>query len=268
MPTARNDGADIYYEATGDGFADGADAPVVLLADAGYGAWVCGWQHAALAGPYEVLTVNTRGTGRSDAAEPYDVATLAADLDAVLADFGARNAHLVGVGLGGMVALQYALDFSRARTLALLGTSSGGPRAASIPSKIRERLAADPADRESLRRSLEAVASHELLETDELVDRIVEWRQAEDASREVQRAHFAAMEDFDVSDRLYEVTLPALVCHGGDDRVVPVENGRLLAERLPRGELREFAGEHLCFVERSKAVNDALDGFLDDQRDG
>ncbi|WP_158058312.1 alpha/beta fold hydrolase [Halorussus halophilus] len=265
MPTATSDGVDIYYETAGEGLAD--DTPVVLVPDAGYGAWLWGWQHAALAGPHEVVTYDARGTGNSDASEPYDVATLAADLEAVLADLGTRNAHLVGVGLGGMVALQYALDFSRARTLSLLGTSPGGPQATSTAPEIREQLAADPEDRESLRTSLEPVASDELLETEELVEQIVGWRAAEDASREVQQAHFAAMDDFDVSDRLYEITIPALVGHGTADRVLPVENGRLLAEQLPRGELQLFEGEHFCFVERSKAVNDALVGFLEAERD-
>lgn len=267
MPTAKNDGVEIYYDTAGEGLSEDADTPVVFLGDAGYGAWMWGWQHAALAGPHEVLTYDTRGTGRSDAAKPYSIETLAADLEAVLADFNTRKAHLVGVGLGGMVALRYALDYSRARRLALFGTSPGGPRAKPTSPELREKLAADPADRDSLRTSLEPVASEELLESEELIEQIVDWRAAEDASNSVQQAHFDAMDDFDVSDNLYEITVPALVGHGTDDRVVPVENGRLLAEQLPRGEFQAFDGEHFCFVERSKAVNDALAGFLDPERD-
>ncbi|WP_435177019.1 alpha/beta fold hydrolase [Halorussus sp. AFM4] len=261
MPSADNAGVSVHYEVSDDEGSVG-DAPVVLLADAGYGPWQWSWQFPALAGPFEVLVPSTRGTGGSDAGDSYAVADLAADVEAVLADYGARTAHLVGAGLGGMVALQYALDFSRARTLTLLGTSPGGPRASPVPDDVRERLLASPDDPDSLRRSLEPVAGDELLETDDLVDRIIAWRREEDADPESQRAHFEAIADFDVSDRLYEIAMPALVLHGEDDRVVPVENGRLLADRLPKGELRTFPGEHLFFVERSKAVNDDVVGFL------
>lgn len=261
MPEAENGGVSIHYEVGGEAFE--SDVPVVLLADAGYGPWQWSWQYPALAGPFEVVVPSTRGTGLSDAAEPYSVEAMAADVEAILADCGARSAHLVGAGLGGMVALQYALDYSRAESLALLATSPGGPRAEPIPPEIRERLLADPGDPDALRASLEPVASDDLLETEGLVERILAWRRDEDAAREVQQAHLDAMASFDVSDRLYEVTVPALVLHGTDDRVVPVENGRLLADGLPRGELREFPGEHFFFVDQSKEVDDALVGFLE-----
>ncbi|WP_276299223.1 alpha/beta fold hydrolase [Halorussus lipolyticus] len=265
MPYADNDGVSIHYEVTGD--ATQSDTPVVLLGDAGYGPWQWSWQFPALAGPYEVVVPSARATGDSDAADSYSIAEMAADLEAVLSNHGARTAHLVGAGMGGMVALQYALDHSRARTLTLLGTSAGGPRTEPISDDVRERLLADPDDRSSLRDSLEPVAGRDLLETDELVERILNWRRAEDAGPEAQRSHFEAMAEFDLSDSLYEITVPALVLHGADDRVIPAENGRLLAEGLPKGEFREFPGERFFFVAQSKAVNDALVGFLADYDD-
>ncbi len=81
MPTAHNRDVALYYEADGDG------PTVVFINDVGYGAWLWGWHYDAVAGPYETVVWDLRGTGRSDApAGPYDVATLAADLEAVLAD--------------------------------------------------------------------------------------------------------------------------------------------------------------------------------------
>ena len=121
MPTTSNSGVTLHYETTGDG------PTVVFVNDAGYGAWLWGWHHDAVAGPYEALVWDLRGTGESDApAGPYDVATLAADLEAVLGDHGVRSAHLVGAGLGGMVALEHAREYARAGTLTLLGTTADG----------------------------------------------------------------------------------------------------------------------------------------------
>lgn len=56
--------------------------------------------------------------------------------------------------------------------------------------------------------------------------------------------------------------------HGGADELVSPSAGRTLADGLPRGEFDtlEDAG-HLCFVERSRDVNDRLLGFLEAHTD-
>jgi 3-oxoadipate enol-lactonase len=254
MPIVENDGISLYYETDGP---TGHDT-VTFIGDVAFGAWQWGWQHAAVAGPFESLVWDVRGTGRSSAPDgPYSVAELAGDLEAVLADHGVRKAHLVGAGFGGMIALHYAKRFSRAKTLTLIGTAASGSR---IDPDVENRLLAEKTPG-ALYESLRPVVS-EAVFADGL-DEVVEWRLADDADLPAQRAQFAAMETFDVSDSLYEITTPALVVHGSDDRVVPVDAGKSLADGLPRGELRTFEGApHLVHVERSKAVNDELLDFL------
>jgi pimeloyl-ACP methyl ester carboxylesterase len=43
-------------------------------------------------------------------------------------------------------------------------------------------------------------------------------------------------------ERLKEVRVPTLVIHGVDDVLVPVENGRLVAEAVPGSRLIEVEG--------------------------
>jgi pimeloyl-ACP methyl ester carboxylesterase len=43
-------------------------------------------------------------------------------------------------------------------------------------------------------------------------------------------------------ERLQQVRVPTLVIHGVDDVLVPVENGRLVAEAVPGARLIEFGG--------------------------
>lgn len=268
MPVADSDGVAVHYGVAEDGetVANGSET-VALLADVGYGPWAWSWQHPALAGPFETLVVATRGTGRSDAGTgrsdsppgPYSVADLAADLEAVLADHGARSAHLVGAGLGGAVALSHALRYDRARSLALLGATADGAGldlAAGF---------ATPADDAALLASLRRACSARFLSRQpDALRQMVAWRRAEDAVGETWRAHAAALAGFDATDRLYEVDVPALVVHGTADRVVPVERGAALAAGLPRGRLERRAGAgHLVGVEHSAAVNDLLVGFLE-----
>ncbi|QWC19823.1 alpha/beta hydrolase [Halorubrum sp. 2020YC2] len=258
MPHATNAGVEIRYEVDAPDAGD-PDEAVVFCGDAGLGAWQFGWQHAALAGPHTVVTPETRGVGRSDAPPgPYAVADLAADIEAVCAAEGIRNAHLVGYGLGGAVALTAALASSRPTSLALVGTPPAGD--AYNPDGVW----ADPADPAAVEGSLNGLLSTGFREAHpDALSRIAEWRLAEDADREAYEAHRAAVEGFDLSDDLFEVTTPALVVHGSDDTVCPVTAGETLAEGLPRGEFHDVEGaRHLVGVEASAAVNDLLVGWL------
>ncbi|MEM4781732.1 MAG: alpha/beta hydrolase [Halalkalicoccus sp.] len=255
MATVRRDGVSLYYEREGSG------ETVVFLGDVGLGAWQWGWQHAALAGPYETVVFDTRGTGRSDAPPgPYTVSTLAADLEAVLADHGARRAHLVGAGLGGMVALAYAREHGRAGSMTIVGTAPDGRSA-----ERYEALFAPRDDLDALRESLSALFSPAFhAEQPDAIEGIAQWRAAGDADRAGWEAQNAAFEGFDANDWLHEITIPALVLHGEADEIVPVEDARALAEGLPRATLETYEGAgHGVWIERSRPVNDRLLAFLD-----
>lgn len=262
MPTATNDGVELYYDTAGN-----EQSPTIAFVNpVGYGAWCWSWLADALVGPVETLVWDLRGTGRSDAPDgPYDVATLAADLEAVLADDESRTVHLVGAGLGGMVALEHAREYSRAGTVTLLGTTADGSR---VDRDALDALAAPLDDTDALRESLRGAFSPGVVdEHPDAVDRIVEWRRDDDADPDGWDAQAAAMTAFDASDALYEVTTPALVCHGRADAIVPFEAGRELADGLPRGEFEAIDAGHLVAAEEPAAIEDALTAFLADHLD-
>ena len=259
MPYATCEGRSLYYEVDGN-----PEAPtVVFVGEIGFGAWQWGWQHAAVAGPYESLVYDMRGIGNSDApAGPYRLAGLVADLEAILSDADVRKAHLVGCGLGGMVSLSAAERSTRVESVAVLGTPPSGEEFDPEP------LWAPPDDREALRSSVLAAVSPGFPERQpEVVDSIVEWRAREDADRRVWEAQRVAIEEFDVADRLYELTQPTLVIHGELDDQCPPPSCRVLAAGLPRGvhEPVPEAG-HLAHIEASRRVNDRLRAWLDERR--
>ena len=256
MPTTSTDGASLHYETTGDG------PTVVFVNDAGYGAWLWGWHHDAIAGAYEALVWDLRGTGDSDPSSgPLDVATLASDLETVLGDHGVGSAHLVGAGLGGMVALQYAHEYNRARTLTLYNTAASG-----------DAVDADALDGLSLAHGPEASLANAFSEqfregAADLVEHITEWREAEDATGDAFAAQAAAMTGFSAPP-LYEVTVPTEVYYGVDDPVVPTDAAESLRADLPRGTATAVEGRHCSFVEHATAVTDRLVAFLDEYADG
>lgn len=255
MPTTTtDDGVSLYYEVDGSGEA------VVFVGEAGLGAWQWGWQHRAVAGPYRTVVSDLRGTGRSETPSgPYTVDRLAADLERVLSDANSRNCNIVGAGLGGMVALQYARDFSRAETLTLFNTPATGE--AFDITALRDLGGFDV---DTGQCPLQGAFSEEYRsENSEMLDQIEQWRQDEDARKEGFEAQLAAVSGFEAGP-LYELTVPTLVCQGLSDPVVPVESGEALAENLPRGVYQPVEGGHLCFIEHSRPVNDRLLAFIDE----
>lgn len=255
MPTLDNDGVTLRYDATGSG------PTVVFVNDVGFGAWLWSYQHAAVAGPYEAVVWDLRGTGESDApAGPVALSTFVSDLDAVVSAVGSRRVHLVGAGLGGAIALEYARRHDRVASLTLLGTAPG----AGVDDDALSGLAAPTDDIDALRDSIETAfgpgvpAAHP-----DVVDQVAEWRAADDAEPARFRDQQAAWLDADLDD-LYEITTPALVMGGTDDAIVdPAATTRLAAE-LPRGEHRRVEGGHLFFLGESAAVSDELLAWLDE----
>ncbi|WP_226039737.1 alpha/beta hydrolase [Natrinema sp. DC36] len=288
MPQAMRDGVSIYYEherSDGDG-----SAPVVFVQGLGFGRWMWRWQREAVADEYDVIAPDNRGTGRSDVGLPplvarlpgtlralvilklagYSMGGLAADLEAVLDDAGIYDAHIVGASMGGMIAQRYALEYSRAKSLTLCCTSHGGPDAAPVPEETQERMFDTPdgaSERETIRHRMRPAFNERFTNRNpHLMDRIIEWRLEQDAGAPGREAQAAAVQNFDVSDRLDGLRVPTLLLHGTDDQVVPVENARLLAEKISdsRLELVE-GGSHLFFIEDDELVNEHLLAFLDEQ---
>lgn len=265
MPYADNDGVQLAYER--DGVDDGET--VVFVCGLGYSTWMWQWQRERLADDYDLILWDNRGTGDSDVPEgPYTIPEMASDLEAVLDDAGVESAHVVGASMGGMISQQYVLDYDRAETVTLLCTTPGGPDEVPIPEETVERMFGVPEgydERQSIRYKMKPAVTDEFWdEHDDVIEQIVDWRVETDAPDQAREWQAAGVEAFDVSDRLDEIEIPALVLHGERDRVVPVGNSDLLVEGIPNARRETFdeGGSHLFLIERADDVTDNIRRFL------
>ena len=256
MATIRADGATLTYEVAGE---SGTPA-LVFIPDIAFGPWMWGWQAPALAGPYRTIVYATRGTNGSDRSGPYTVDRLAADVEAVLADVGVRRVHVIGAGLGGMVALRYVREYGRARSISVFGAAKSGDQ---IDRTALSALYPSSLEADALEASLSSAFSQRFLAERDRVEQIVAWRREEDATGEALSGHQTAALEFDAGP-LVELSLPTLVCHGVDDPIVPIEAGEALAGGLPRGRFEPVEGKRCCYIEHATAVTDAIDGFVRD----
>ncbi len=116
-------GQRFWYEVHGD---DGP--PVVLIMGFGISGRAWAPQIEGLKGRHRVLVFDNRGIGESESSKTsYGFADLADDTAALMEHVGFPRAHVVGVSMGGMVALHLALRHRpRVASLSLIATSPGG----------------------------------------------------------------------------------------------------------------------------------------------
>ncbi len=243
----------------------GQGSPLVLIHGLGYARW--GWEPVAdaLAENHEIVLLDNRGIGGSDApAGAYNATEMAGDVLGVLDEAGIDKTHVVGTSLGGMVAQELALAApERLDKLVLVCTTPGGRSAAPMPGKTVRLLARAP----TLKRE---VAMRKFVENalapdpaDGIVERILEHRTATDQPLSAWLSQAAAGMTFDAWDRLPDLKIPTLVLHGTADVVVDPRNSELLAERIPDARLELFPGcGHLLFWEEPERFVEVVEGFL------
>jgi pimeloyl-ACP methyl ester carboxylesterase len=264
MPRARANGIELEYETFGDPGA----RPLLLIM--GLGAQMISWPDdfcSQLADRgFHVIRFDNRDSGLStwmedaghadvmaamngDARPAYHLDDLAADAVGLLDALGIEAAHIVGASMGGFIAQLVAINHPD-RVLSLTSIMSGPSGVEGVPPKpegLAVLLVSPPTTREE--RIEEAMSARRvLLGPGDPFDEAYERGRAE---RAVDRAYYpsgigrqlvAVLAAERRLERLNEIRVPTLVIHGVDDVLVPVENGRLVAQAVPGARLLEFEG--------------------------
>ena len=202
-----------------------------------------------LAERFRVITYDNRGVGRSTRTRAFfAMRDLADDAVAVLDAAGVARAHVFGVSLGGMVALDLALRRPDRVGALVVGCAMAGYTRGPKPGLAATRLLLRAAI--GLRPSLDETAR--LLVSDACLrderPRFAAWlAQVErGAPRTVLRQLLAAAR-FGAHDRLSSVRAPTLVVTGDADRLVPPASSRAIAAAIPGARLVELDGAGHCF---------------------
>ncbi len=245
----------------------GSGDTLLLHQGLGQGSWAWRYQVPVFAERFRVVVFDTRGTGRSAVPDaPYGIDDLADDAARVL---DGRPAHVVGFSMGGYVALTLALAHPKlVRSLVLAGTGAGGLERVPRPDHVREvfeaALALPP--EEQRRMTLPYTFSSGWTEANpERFEKILAATLEHPTPIETIQAHMAACYRFyDQGLEVERIDVPALVVHGDEDLIVPVENGRMLAQRLPNARYVELAHRgHNAMLEDPDAFNAVVLGFFE-----
>jgi len=200
MPTVQVNDIAMYYELQGVG------EPLVLIAGLGADITLFTGMTGWFAQRYQVVVFDNRGAGRTDKPDsPYSIELMADDTVGLMDALSIERAYVLGISMGGRIALELALSQpSRVGKLVLVSTSAAGRGkvTTSWPMRLLMPLQWIP-----------------MFQGKYPQPRYAHLRQRQ------------AAVSYNASDRLGQIHTPTLILHGRRDRSVPLE----LAERMHAG---------------------------------
>lgn len=278
MPQVRANGIEIEYES----FGRDRDPTVLLIM--GFSGQLTLWPVALCEGlvarGFHVVRFDNRDVGKSThltekgapdigalmaqaaagapVTAPYTLSDMAADAAGLLETIGVERAHIVGASMGGMIAQLVAADHAP-RTKSLVSIMSTTGRRDLPPGKpeAMAALMTPPASTSRDDRIAAALRTWRTIGSPGYPASDAELRAA--AERDIDRVPYdpigvarqmaAIMASPPRNEKLAGVRVPALVIHGADDPLVPVEGGKDTAASIPGADLVIVPGMGHDFTE-------------------
>jgi len=249
------------------GYVEAGSGPVLLLVH-GFPLDHSMWseQLSALSDLRRVVAVDLRGRGKSPA-EPngWTMDDYADDLAATIDELGVDKADVAGMSMGGYVVLALWRRYpEKVRSLILIDTKASAD--SDEAKEGRDKTAALVREK----------GASELVEG--LLPKLFGGPPDEELSQKVKAmfeatpggtaaADALAMKDRpDSTVNLATITVPALVIHGEQDALMPIDDAKGMAGLIPGAKFVSVPGAgHMSPIENPKAVNHALRVFLMDR---
>lgn len=254
----------LYYEASGP---ENGHAPLLLLH--GLGSSTRDWRAQVdfFSETRRVVALDLRGHGRSGKPPgPYSIPLFAGDVADLVRRLDLAPLHVAGLSMGGMVALQLALD-APGLVKSLIVVNSGvdyrvrTPRQQRLLWRWRLALRLLP-----MRRVGQLLGRRLFPDRPDLQQKMAD-RWAENDPR-AYRAAFEAIMDWSVRERLPQIAAPTLLV-AADDDYLPLSTYRTYASRLSCAELAVLEGtRHAAPVAQPARFNARLRAFLERVENG
>jgi len=234
MPTIVVNDINMYYEVHGEGES------LVLIGGLSNDVSDYARMIPELAQRYRVIAFDNCGAGRTDKPDaPYSIDMMASDAASLLSALGVEHAHILGVSMGGRIAIALTLAHPElVKSLILVSTF-----ARRIPLTRRGIFRLD----NPLMRLLRAMGNT------------------------YPQPHYAflrqlqASRNYDATDRLGEIRAPTLILHGRNDHLAPFALAEEMRAGISGSQLIAFDGGHIFLFLQQKQFLAAVIAFLASQ---
>jgi len=249
----RNSGS-IYYEVKGSG------PPLVILR--GLGRSIRHWlgYDDELSKYFRVVTIDNRGIGKSTQPHsPTDtIYDLAQDVHDIIEEIGETSAHIMGVSLGGMIALAMGIKFPETcKSITVVNTSIAGLRTLrmTIPG-IKVVLGGLTIRKDTLHDNLANLlvgSDFSAEQKKSFAQKLITIDEEGTGANTTPLCQLIAAARFTAKKDLASMQVPTLVVYGGADYFVSNNNSKKIFALLPNAEELEIPGAgHELFVDKGK----------------
>ena len=252
-------GIKLNYEVFGD-----SGAWVVLSHSLSCDLTMWGPQIDVLRKNYRVLAFDTRGHGGSEATEgAYSLDQLVLDSKMLLECLQIDRPHWVGLSMGGMIGMTYAINFPDSfASLILCDTTSRMPY--ENQSAWQERI--DSAKKNGMEGLVSSVLARWFTDSFRSQPR----PELDFVSNLIKQTPVAgyfgccyAISTINCTDRLSEINVPVKIIVGDSDVSTPVSMSREIQASVPGSDLSVITGaSHLSNLEQPQQFNEAMLNFL------
>jgi len=234
MPTVEVNGITIYYEVHGIG------EPLVIIAGLSIDLTALEGFVSQLSQRYQVIAFDNRGAGRSDKPDiPYSIEMMADDTAGLLGALHIGRAHVMGVSLGGRIAIALMLKHpDLVKSLILVSTG------ARVPNSLFRRL---------------------LFFLFEIPRRVGALGKKYPQPYYAYLRQRRASQSYDATNRLHEIHAPTLILHAKNDRLAPYELAEKMHTEIAGSKMITFKGGHTFLFWRQKELLNAVENFLESQ---
>jgi pimeloyl-ACP methyl ester carboxylesterase len=252
MPTTK----ELYY------FAHEAEGqvskrpPVILIHGAG-GTHLSWPPQIRRMADEKIYTLDLPGHGKSEGAGRQSIDEYADDVIAFMGELNIRAAVVVGISMGGAVALTLALKYPRQ----VLGLGLLGSGAKLRVSQILLETMGNPNTFESAvdmanKNCFGSETPQNLIELSRRT--MLEMRPP------VLLGDFLACNEFDVTCQLEKINIPTLIICGAEDRMAPLKSSEFLRDGITNSQLHVLDNTgHMVMLEQPDTVADLLKQFID-----
>jgi 3-oxoadipate enol-lactonase len=263
MPMITVNGADLYYEDSGQGSETIVFSHGLLFSTHQFDPQV-----VALKDRYRVIAYDHRGQGQSQVTESgYDMETLADDAAELIEALKIGPCHFAGLSMGGFMGMRLAARKPHLIKSLLLIETTADPEPES--NRPKYRLLNFIAGLFGVTPVVGAVmkimfSKSFLTDPAKQADRDL-WRdRLASNKRTITRAVNGVISRKPIYDEIHKITCPTLVIVGEEDVATVPAKAERIAARIPRAKLvRIPKAGHSSSVEQPEAVNRAIVEFLE-----
>ncbi len=237
MPLVESERRKLHYQVTGEG------EPIVIIKGVLFSIkhWL-GFE-ARLGRHYQVISIDNRGISGSSGPVSWNLSVydMADDIKSVLGHINIPNAHILGVSLGGMVALAMGLKHPKlCRSLQLINTSIGASFLPRISPKAAVKLIKSGGFNQATYKVLGEVLFGNAISEKKRQTTVKSWQKIQNEDgwhRLTTIKQLIAASKFRPRETLKDLVTPTHIIYGTEDQFVPPINSFHLFNQIPNAKL-------------------------------